>query len=76
MTKKNYIALAEALIEARNGVPPSFNLKEAEAVLALVTKEVAVVLARDSANFDTQRFIRAAIMGEWTNNAGHRQRRK
>lgn len=83
MSKKDYIALAEALIEARNRT----RLQDiqgaddrqcaywvAEHVLVNVADAIANVLARDNSAFDRERFLAAALRGEWTRAEGHNNR--
>lgn len=76
MSKKDYIALAEAIQSSRakmNRVFPSAE-DTIHGILSQVTQDIADVLARDNSAFDRERFLAAALRGEWTRAAGHNNR--
>lgn len=78
MSKKDYIALAEALLKARARFKapdaPGIAYETAEQMLTLVAEEIASVCARDNGRFDRDRFLRAALQGEFYKARGHNNR--
>lgn len=68
MSKKDYIALAEAIQEAK-AKAAAFTVPEnrivADAAIAQTAQEIARVCARDNGRFDRDRFLRAALQGEF-----------
>ena len=62
MTRKDYIALADALRKARrdNTRPPRNGLSEHNRGVDWAARNIADELARDNPRFDRQRFLEAA----------------
>jgi hypothetical protein len=58
MSRKNYVAIAECICEARQTV--KFSKREnPESVLEIVASELARYLGSDNGRFDRERFLRA-----------------
>ena len=62
MTRKDYIAIAEALSEVSARLTPRTHEVESYQVMFDVINELAKTLKADNANFDTERFKDACWM--------------
>lgn len=69
MSKQDFVALAEAMIEARAQVAERASIQpgdNTEETLIAAAERIADVCAKGNPRFDRERFLRAALLGDFS----------